>query len=194
MGNTYKRLKYWKFNPFNLRVLNYLFGRRILHVERTWKTHKELIEYAKMYRPKCYIVTPPGFLLNEKWRRLWFPEGMSEKQFESILNKTYLKLKEYSEIELHVHFPLESPTIESAERVPKQLKKELIVSSKYYMEDYLKITPKEIVFGGYISDNYSDRLAEKLGMKVIGPHFHWYDWKLKEREHVWKKGTNKMFK
>jgi len=135
-----------------------------MHVEKIWETHQKVLEYAKKRHPKLYVITPPNY------RSLGILP-YSYRKFKEDVAKKYKELKEFCRMELHVHLNI-SPRFRSSDFRTK----EKVIKDSFHFLEGIGVHPKEVVFGAYIWDEDCERAARRLGLKIIWPHFHIYDW------------------
>lgn len=154
----------------NLGFTNRNFGKRVIHVEAPHMFGKELKKHLIKYKSKCYCLTPTNY----EYIDCFFGINKTKKDFKNFLKEYYLSLKKLGiNLQIHVHLSMFPSNL-------KYKKKEEMIKSAYdFFVNDLKITPREIVFGWYASDEDSEEIAKKLGLKIVGEHLHIYDWWMK---------------
>jgi len=154
-------------NIKNIMILNRLFGNKVVHVEAPHLTKNKLLEHIKKYKSKCYCICPVNydFVKAEYWL------DIDKKTYAKFLKDFYLKLKaEGADLQPHVHLTQISGAL------PKKIREERIKKAYSFFKNELGITPKEMAFGWYQYDDFSEQLVKKMNMKIILPHYHIYDW------------------
>jgi len=158
-------------NIKDIGFLNHLLGKGTAHVEALSITEKKFTKHLEKYHSKCYCLCPENY----EYVRFTFGTKLSKKEYYEFLKEKYLLFKKMGcDLQLHVHLVRYPQTLSNNE------KEKLILESYNFFKKELSITPKEIVFGWYISDDFSEGIAKKLGLKIIKRHFHIYDFWLKD--------------
>lgn len=154
-------------NIKNILVLNRLFGKGVVHVEAPHFTKNKLLEHVRKYKSKCYCICP----VNYDFVKAEYGLNMDKKTYTKFLKEFYLKLKKMNiNLQPHVHLS------QLPENLSNSIKESRIKQAHSFFKNILSITPKEVTFGWYKYDPFSEKLAKKLGMKIISPHYHIYDW------------------
>jgi len=156
----------------SLKVLNLLFGKRVLFVERPHETFPEIERYIQEQKvKKVYLLTPENWV--DEIRRT---SKISKKNFERVFERVVSLLKRNGiKIVLHLHLtptPQELSFKYKFERTKRALK---------YLER-LGIAPKEVAYGWWRKshrDKDLEIVAKKLGLKLAKREFHVYDYWLK---------------
>jgi len=150
----------------DLRFLNNLFGKKIIHLETPHIHGEKLLKHLKKYRDcKVYCLTP----INYDFVNVEFGLKLSKKQYQKFLIEYYSKLKKDCNLQLHVHLN------QYPENLSNHQKEKMIKEAYSFFINQLKIKPTEIVFGWYASDKSSEDIAISLGLKIIRRHLHIYD-------------------
>jgi len=147
--------------------LSRIFGKHVIHVETIHidEHFKNLLNHVKKYKCKCFCMTPENYDM----ANIEFVIGKSKRDYANILKERYNALKNYADLQLHVHLAV------LPERLSKERKYHLIKSAYDFFITELGITPKEIVFGWFASDAEADEIAKSMGLKIIRAHYHLYD-------------------
>ena len=154
----------------NLIIMNRNFGKKVVHVESPHIFGEKLKKHLDKYHSKCYCICPANY----EYVSSSFGIQMSRKKFYDFLKKYYLELKDKKiNLQPHVHLSITPNTL------PFKVKEKMMLSAYDFFVKELKIIPKEIVFGWYVSDKDSRAIAKKLNLKIVNEHLHVYDWWLK---------------
>jgi len=146
--------------------LNRRFGKSVIHVETPYLFGNRLLNHVKSRRGcKCYCLSP----VNYDYVMAEFGISMSRQKYKLFLIKYYKELGRFSDLQLHVHLSQYPDQLSEAEK-----KKRILDSYNFFVKD-LGIQPKEILFGWYTSDRFSEEISRSLGLKIRGRHLHLYD-------------------
>jgi len=146
---------------------NKMFGKKVVHVEtlHVEKFVRPLIDHAKKYHPLCFCLTPANY----GFAKYTYGTKHNKEKFSEVLKERYMELWKYADLQLHVHL------CNLIEEITDEEKEKIITEAYNWFVVELGIKPTKIVFGWYEADEFSEKVAEKLGMEVIGKHFHIYD-------------------
>jgi hypothetical protein len=161
-------------NIYDFRILCRIFGKNTIHVEASHldEIWNKLLNHINGKKPLCYVLTPANY----EYIKSTFGTELTKEQLSKILKDRYTKLKQIGcKINLHIHLSMFPGLMSNKE-------KERIIKEAYTWFNSSIGKPNEVLFGWYESDEFSDKIAENLGLKIRKDrHFHIYDYWLVEK-------------
>ena len=150
--------------------LHRLLGKGVMHIEAPHLFMGQIVAHIKKHKPKCYCLTP----VNYDAIKCANYTTMSREEYAKFLQYFYLQLKDLgADLQPHLHLAM------NLGDMPEDEIYEKIIDVWRFFITSLDITPTEILFGHYTSNKVCEKYAKMLHLKIIGRHWHIYDWWLK---------------
>lgn len=165
--------QFWKSFKKMIRVIRVKFKPLTVHtesifVDSVWNEILKKIESKSIHT--WYLMTPSNY----EYFRGSFLETRTKKEISDIMKKRYLKMKTLGErLQFHLHLRIDM-------QISYSEQEKLFKEGLNWLKKEIGIKPTEIVFGWWLWNEDSVKLAKKYGLEIINfdkyNSTHDYEW------------------